>query len=504
MPSFRRPRGTEDFLPDEMIIRSYVEGIMRETFESYGFQQVQTPIFEEFALLAARSGEEIREGMFTFVSDDTEYALRPELTAPVCRLVATGELEPFPRPYKVYCIGQCFRYERPQAGRYREFRHASLELIGSSSPMADAEVISVASSILDKLGISDYTLKVGNIGIFRYVLASKGFDYNFQSKIISDIDNVISLREKCETIRGRSNFERDDIEYVKGKIRDLYTFQDEVDYEGEHEIVPQRVLDEASIRRWLDELPLVAEDTYRSIWVKKDVIGEELADLLINISKVRGSKDETLQAAKDLIWNTDAKGAFEELQEVLNWLEHYGVSNYQVVLGVARGLDYYTGTVFEIDYPLLGAQKQICGGGRYDKLVSEFGGPEIQATGFAFGFDRVTEAFKKSDGIVPPQKVHIFVAAVSEDMKAKAVEIAGMLRGRGKRVEVDMLKRGLQDQLGYASGINCDYAVIVGPDELEKESVILRNMRTREQELVAICSLADSVNQSPIESIGGS
>ena len=239
MAKFGTPRGTQDFLPAETAVRNYVESVIRKAFESYGFQQVLTPVFEEFALFSARSGEEIRNSMFTFWSDRVEYALRPELTAPVCRLVASGKLSQTPLPYQLYYIGDCFRYGRPQAGRYREFTQAGLELVGSSSPIADAEIISVAENTLKALGITRYSLKVGNIGVFRDLLA-EDLDFDGQSQVINQIDHIMSVRGKCEAIENRSGFEQDDIDYVKVEVADLYRLQEEAGYQGTHEILPAR------------------------------------------------------------------------------------------------------------------------------------------------------------------------------------------------------------------------------------------------------------------------
>src|SRR6266571_1957339 len=139
MVRYQPPRGTRDFLPKDMVERNHVEKVIRSTFEAYGFQQIQTPTFEQYELLSARSGEEIKESMFTFASDAGRYALRPELTSPVCRLVASNALSGLSRPYKLYYFGPCFRYCRPQEGRYREFYQAGIELMGSQEPLADAE-----------------------------------------------------------------------------------------------------------------------------------------------------------------------------------------------------------------------------------------------------------------------------------------------------------------------------------------------------------------------------
>src|SRR5438270_6487059 len=197
MATFQGPRGTRDFLPDEMAVRNQVERAVRATFESYGYQQIQTPTFELYDLFAARSGEEIRESMFTFASDAGRYALRPELTAPVCRLVANGELTRFPLPYKLYYFGPCFRYCRPQQGRYREFIQTGVELMGTRDALADAEVVAVAARALANLGIEEFNLKVGDVGVFRSLLGDDPARQESQSRILADLDKLMNLSEKC-------------------------------------------------------------------------------------------------------------------------------------------------------------------------------------------------------------------------------------------------------------------------------------------------------------------
>ena len=492
MVEFSLPRGTADFLPDEMAQRRYVEEIVRETFESFGFQEVQTPIFEEFALLAARSGEEIREGMFTFVADGVEYGLRPELTAAVCRMIVTGKLN-MPKPYKFYYFGPCFRYEEPQASRYRQFWQAGIELMGSSSPVADAEVITVGAKTLENVGVTGYILKVGNIGIFRGILKDAGFDTEDQNRIIGNIDSIMSTREKCTLIAEKAELEPEDESYVKTYLSILYDLQMRVISEGmlstfgEYEILPSAL---EQIRVWVKKLPKAIEETYKAVWMADDV-PEETVDLLLEVSRIRGRRTEVMPKAKELLKGTAVEKSLEELDDVLTYLEAFGVTNYEVVLGVARGLDFYTGTVFEFDFPLLGAQKQVCGGGRYDRLVEEFGGQPTPATGYAFGFDRVVQSRQLVRNIAVPGKVDVFIATVDNSLDKKAIEISQKLREKGYTVEMEMTKRDLKGQLGYASEIRAAYAVILGPKELKEGKVMVKNLETEEQNPVFLDELAD-------------
>lgn len=495
MIEFRRPKGTQDFLPHEMAVRNYVDSIIRQTFEEYGFQQIKTPTFEEFALLSVRSGEAIRRKMYTFASNGTEYALRPELTAPICRVVASGELEQISKPYKLYYIGQCFRYE--SSGRDREFRQAGLELMGSSSPIADAEVITIAVKVLEKLGIADYKLELGNTGIFREILKEAKVDFDAWSEVIGDVDHVTSLREECQFLETKSNFDQNDIEYVRSEIENLYRLQGEIKYSGEHKSPLIRELDKNTMNEWLLKLPITAEETYKAVWMKQNRISEEYSNLLMEISRVCGTKETIIESAENLLKKTRqelrspnlAENAFQNLLEVCEWLDIHGIKTYEVALGVTRGFDFYTGTVFKIDSPILGARKQICGGGRYDNLVAEFGGPEIPATGFAFGFERLAEAFEKSGNDFVELKKDFYVATTSEDMLSQAVKVAEMLREKGKKVEIDLMGRNLTTQLDYAAKTNFDYAVILDSKPLQEGYVTLMDMKTQEKQQVKISTL---------------
>ncbi len=498
MTEFNLPRGTMDFLPHEVAQRRYVEEIIRKTFESFGFQEIQTPLFEELALLAARSGEEIREGMFTFVADGVEYGLRPEITAAVCRMLVTGKID-MPKPYKFYYFGPCFRYEEPQAGRYRQFWQAGIEFLGSSSPAADAEVIAVGAKALETAGAKGYILKVGNIGIFRSVLENAGFDMEEQNRIIGNIDSIMSNKEKCALIREKETLEPEDESYIKTYLSILYDLQMElirggVESFGEHEILPSALGD---VPTWVRKLPQAMEETYKTLWMT-DGVPEETAELLLEISRVRGSRAKVIPAARELLKGTKAEKSLEDLEKVLDYVEAFGVMTYEVVLGVARGLDYYTGTVFEFDFPLLGAQKQVCGGGRYDKMVEEFGGPSTPATGFALGFDRVVLSRLLVEDIVVGGKVDVFIAVVDQALTAKAIEISHTVRDKGFKVEVEMMERDLKGQLGYASEIKARYAVILGPRELKEGKVMLKNLETEEQKSVPIGDLSNELRQDEL------
>jgi histidyl-tRNA synthetase len=487
MEKFKVARGTKDFLPEEMVKRKYVEAIIKEVFESYGFQRIQTPTFEEFKLFSARSGPEIREGMFTFFCDNEEFALRPELTAAVCRLITTGKIN-LPKPYEIYYLGQCFRYERPQSGRYREFTQAGLELMGTKSPMADAKVIAIATSVLEKLKIDGYNLKVGNIGVYRDLLKAEGFDFDKQCSVIGSINRVIDAKEKLGIISEKDSFDVSDKEFLTTKMSEVYKLQNEIKYAGEYEILPlpAKSLDDKKIKELLLSTPKALEETMKIVLSKKYNLREELVSLVFEIAGIRGSREDVEEKAKRLLNGTAAETALNELFGVLEWLEIYGVTKYNVVLGVARGLDFYTGTVFEFDLPVLDAQKQVCGGGRYDKLVEEFGGPSTPATGFAFGFDRLVEGLDRLGKSYSEGKADFFVASVNSEDRKEALKICQKLRKKGIRCQEDLNATGLKEQIDYAKKLGIKYLIEVGKKEIDSDVLTVVNLNNMEKKEILL------------------
>jgi histidyl-tRNA synthetase len=490
MARYQVPRGTRDFLPAEMAVRNHVEQRVRAAFESYGFQQIQTPIFEQYELLAARSGEEIKESMFTFASDAGRYALRPELTSPVCRLVASDALQGLPRPYKLFYVGPCFRYCRPQPGRYREFYQAGVELMGSADPLADAEVIAVAVRTLRNLGVEPFRLRIGDVGVFRRLLQDRpGQDARQQERqnhILYDIDRVMHLREKFATVSRQPRLLPEDQSLIEGVTNSLAKLQEEIGYTDKATAVTKgEGASEDQLRARLVTLPDIAEATYRAAWVHHGYLPADRANLLVQVARLRGPCAEVLQQARQLLAGNPALEPLNDLAVVCDWLPALGVNDFEVVLGTARNLDFYTGTVFEIDTLLTGAHRQLCGGGRYDRLVEEFDGPPTPATGFAFGFDRLVEAFKASGRKADAGAVDVFVMGPPA-RRRQAVELAEQLRSAGLRAGVDL--RGDADmnaQEDYGRQLRAEFTVTVGADGVGADRCKLRRAAGAESVLAA-------------------
>jgi histidyl-tRNA synthetase len=412
---FTRPRGTRDFLPEEVERRRKVKNSIRDIFEKFGFGEVATPTFENLELITAKSGDEIREGIYHFKDkSDRDLALRPELTAPVMRLYV-NEMQRRPKPVKLYYVANCFRYERSQAGRYREFWQAGVESIGSANPEADAEVIAVAVKTLENLGLEDFELHVGHIGILREILEMGKVSEEEQNRLMGIID-------------------KGDQKQVDGAIGGL---------------------------------------------------SPNVSDTLRQAIGLKGEPKDVINKAQELL---DSKEKITSLKETLELLESFGVKDYQLNLGIARGLDYYTGIVFEIYAKGLGAQNQICGGGNY-ALTEAFGGQKTATSGFAFGFDRVMLALEAqgNKGQEDSSVEYLVVPTTGEQLK-KAIEISTTLRKKSK-CEVDLMRRKLGKALSYADTKNIPYVVIVGEEELSKGKVLLKDMKTGEQKEVDIKDL---------------
>ena len=411
---FKIPRGTRDFSPEEMEKRRYVEKCMRSTFKTFGYREIQTPMFETLEIFTAKSGDAVIDEIYSFSDKGgRNLALRPELTAPVMRFYV-DKLQMEPKPLKLFYFGNCFRYDRPQKGRYREFKQAGCELIGTDTPEAHAELIAMAYAILEKVGLKNIKLNIGNLNVLSSMFDMLKLPKDKQKYLVPLID--------------KSQF--DD---VLSALLDFGVKKEDAD----------------------DFLEMLQTSDIKKI---------------SNYIKV----DETSQ--KEL----------SNLEKIVELLENsFNVKNFKIKMSIVRGLDYYKGIVFEIEAPSLGAEKQLCGGGAYE-LIPLFGGRESPTVGFAIGFDRTIIALETEEYQFPLPKIEVYVIPVNDDMTSKALEIVQRLREQNISTDVDLLKRGISKNMKYASSINAEKVIIIGPKELEQDSITVRDMKSGEQKLVKI------------------
>ena len=401
----QRIKGTMDILPGETPLWRYIEGIMREEAEKYGYGEIRTPTFENTELFVRGVGDTtdvVQKEMYTFADreEDRSISLRPEGTASVARaLIENGEFSN-PMPLKYYYIISCFRHEKPQAGRSREFFQFGTEMFGSQSPASDATSIALANSVLKRLGLTNVKLHINSIGCKECRPAYR------QSLV-----DYFSAKRECLCDTCKTRLEKN----------------------------PLRLLDCKN-----PDCAAIAKDAPKTI----DHLCESC-----------NSKFELLKSALDAM-----------------------KINYVVDSNIVRGLDYYTGAVFEFIAEGIGAQSTVCGGGRYDGLVSSIGGPELSGIGFGMGITRLILAMREL-GLdkVESAKPALYIASLGERAMVKGLEITERLRREGKFCECDVVGRSLKAQMKYANKIGAAYTLIIGDSEIDAGVAQLRNMQSGEQ-----------------------
>ena len=424
--SLRRPRGTRDFLPWDMIKRRLVIETIRSVFELYGYDEIETPAFEFLDVLTAKCGPEVKEQIYAFKDKaGRDLGLRFDLTVPLARVMASHP--DLPKPFKRYCISRVWRYEEPQSGRFREFWQADADIVGSAKMDADAEVIAVAISCLKRLGMKNFRVRLNNRKILESIAAS------------ADVKKESWL--------------------------DVFRAVDKLDNIGQEGVMQE-----------LEKLGL----SY-----------DQVSTIMAQISR-RGDLDAVERDVSHALTDRGREG-FNELAEIISNLELYNCSEYVVVdLSLARGLDYYTGPIFEVSAETDVNVGSVAGGGRYDNLIELLGGPPTPATGISLGVDRLVEVLNEADMLPKARTLtQAFIAYTNPSLKKEAVAVAERLRGEGIRVEVDVMGRKLDRQLRYADAKGIPYVVILGPQEVEKGVYRIKDMSAHEEHLMNLQELVE-------------
>jgi histidyl-tRNA synthetase len=378
---FEAPRGTHDILPSEQPLWQWVRGEMEQVCALYGYRRIDTPAFEDTELIVRTSGggsDVVQKETYTF-SDrgGRSLTLRPEATAPICRAYIQHGLHREPQPQKLYTIGQMWRYDRPQKGRHREHWQLSVEAIGSDDPALDAEVIQLYDELLQRAGVTDYTLELNSIG-----------DQNCRPAYL---DRLTAWLDEHDA---------------------------ELDEEarGKRATSPLRVFD-------------VKSERVQHVLAGAPKIGESLCD--------------------------ECREHFARVRE---YLEAYGV-RYELAPTLVRGLDYYTRTTFEFKDEAIGAKDTICGGGRYDGLIEEIGGPATPGIGFGAGLERLLLSVGERDVASP--RVDVFFVCEETADRARVLPLLAELRRRGLTADLDYGRRSQKGQLTQAARLGAGWTVIV-------------------------------------------
>jgi len=410
------PRGMYDLLPDDIRRWQHLEATAGALFQNHGYSEIRTPIMEETRLFARGIGEStdiVTKEMYTFADrKGRSFTLRPEGTASIVRAYVEHKLHAQKPFSKLYYVGPMFRYERPQAGRNRQFFQIGAEAIGSASPLVDFEIIEIAHSFFSRLGFDNHTLMLNSLG--------------------------------CSN--DRPAFSEALREYFRDKLPMLCA-----DCRERLEKNPLRVLD-------------CKVDTCKKLAAGAPTTSQHLC--------------------------AECQGHFDVVRELL---ERAGIKH-TLDPRLVRGLDYYTRTVFEIHHTALGARSAICGGGRYDDLVEQIGGPPTPAAGFSIGMEATLLAMAKEKVGAPDEPpLDAFICSIGDKAAVEAALLAARLRNAGLCIELDYEGRSLKAQMKQANKTGARFAVIIGDDELARDSARIREMATGEESTVPMAELASKL-----------
>ena len=395
-------KGTKDILPQDIEMWQFIEEKANRVFSSFGFKEIRTPIIESTDLFSRGVGETtdiVNKEMYTFEKSDRSITLRPENTAGVVRSYIENGMSRLSAPVKLWYKGPMFRYERPQAGRQRQFHQVGVEMFGIKQPQADAEVILTAVNFLKSIGLNDLEVEINSLGCPKCRAVFK-----------ENLKEVIRpyLNDLCEDCQER--FEKNPLRLLDCKVPDC-----------------QEIYSKPEIQKV----------------ITSDFLCEECSEHYTQLKKYLDNLDVKYSENKHLV----------------------------------RGLDYYTRTVFEIKSNNLGSQNAVCGGGRYDNLVSELGGEPTPAVGFAMGMERLIS-------LLPEKTPSLSDAFIVSNNPVEAFKLAQYLRENNINTEMDLSNKKFTKQLEKASK-TAKYALILGEDEIANKQVSVKNLETSEQKTVS-------------------
>ena len=407
------PKGFRDFLPSQKILRQQVIDTIRNIFEVFGFEPLETPALEYASILEGKYGEEGEKLIYKFEDrGGRQVALRYDLTIPLSRVIATYPT--LPKPFKCYQISPVWRADKPQRGRFREFWQCDADVVGSESMLADAEVIATIYHVLKALHFKKFRIRINNRKILNGIAQTTGIEG----------DNIPLL------LRIIDKLEQKGIQGIKSEM------------------------------------------------IEKGFKEESVKKILELYQLTNGKSIDLFNLKTRFVDSTLVREGTKELEEIFSYLTSLGVDShfYCFDFSLARGLDYYTGPVFEttVDEPNIGS---ITGGGRYDTLIGMFSDTDFPATGSSFGLERLITVMEELT-ITPSLStiIEVLVTVFSPEMHKESLRITSELRSAGIKTEVYFKHDKLKKQLTHASNKGIPFVIIIGPDEQINNNVILRNM----------------------------
>lgn len=417
--------GFLELLPEEQILFNNLKDIIRETYEKYGFLPLDTPIIEYSSVLLAKAGGETEKQIYRFNKGDNDLSLRFDLTVPLAKYTAKYYNELI-FPFKRYQIGKVYRGERSQKGRFREFYQCDIDIIGDNdlSLLNDAQIPCVISEVFTKMNIGKFTIRINN------------------RKILNGFFNELGLYKSI-----------------------------------------------SNILREIDKIDKIGKDKVKESLIDQN-INEKDANRIIDFISINGTNDEKIKNLNKLeVKDETFKKGVEELTTVISYMRSLGMNeeNFKIDLSIARGLDYYTGTVYETildDYPSIGS---ISSGGRYDSLSEFYTDKVLPGVGMSIGLTRLYFQLREA-GIIKVDKktlLDVLLLPMCDDMNY-VLNIASKLRENNINVDICDSSKNTKQKFKYANRIKVGYVGIIGDDEIKENKITLKNMTTGEQELLTI------------------
>ena len=416
--------GFMELLPNEQILFNKMKNTIQKTYESFGFLPLDTPIIEDAKILLAKAGGETEKQIYRFMKGENDLALRFDLTVPLAKYV-TEYYDKLSFPFKRYQIGKVYRGEKPQRGRYREFYQCDIDIIGDGelSVVNDAELASVIYKTFLNLGFDDFTICINN------------------RKILNGLFEGLNVKENS-----------------------------------------------VEILRTIDKLDKIGPEKVRKELCEE--ISEDKVDTIMDFISISGNNDEKIKALEEInISNNTWNEGLKDLKEVVKFIRIFMVpeENFKIDLTIARGLDYYTGTVYETflnKYRNLGS---VCSGGRYDNLTEFYSTRKMPGVGISIGLSRLFFQLTDSDIISVENQSIADVLVISMDNNyEKCAQIASTLRQNGLKVQVDFEDKKIAKKFKYADKLNINYVIVIGEDEIKNNVVTIKNMITGEQNTVTL------------------
>ena len=414
--------GFMELLPNEQILFNKMKNTIQKTYESFGFLPLDTPIIEDANILLAKAGGETEKQIYRFMKGENDLALRFDLTVPLAKYV-TEYYDKLSFPFKRYQIGKVYRGEKPQRGRYREFYQCDIDIIGDGelSVVNDAELASVIYKTFLNLGFDDFTICINN------------------RKILNGLFEGLDVKENS-----------------------------------------------VEILRTIDKLDKIGPEKVRKELCEE--ISEDKVDTIMDFISISGNNDEKIKALEEInISNNTWNEGLKDLKEVVKFIRIFMVpeENFKIDLTIARGLDYYTGTVYETflnKYRNLGS---VCSGGRYDNLTEFYSTRKMPGVGISIGLSRLFFQLTDSNIISVDKQSIADVLVISMDNNyEKCAQIASNLRQNGLKVQVDFEDKKIAKKFKYADKLNINYVIVIGEDEIKNNVVTIKNMSTGEQNTV--------------------